>query len=178
MAKDETPEEMAERKARALQDMEAAGVSTEESAQVDYFGFDETYRVELPDGKSFVEHQALNEGARRKYMNEVNREVRLQKGGDAFMSMATGDERHSLLESAICGWNLMRGGKAVAFNKQELRAFLSAAPPRIIDLIEKDIREKNDWLTGDVTEEDIDEQIADLEELREKIKGDAEGKDS
>lgn len=177
MAK-ETPDEMAERKARAAQEMEAAGVSTDEAVQVDYFGFDETYRVELPDGKSFVEHQALNEGARRRYMNDVNREVRLQKGGDAFMSMATGDERHSLLESAISGWNLMRGGKPVAFNKQELRAFLTSAPPKIIDLIEKDIRDKNDWLTGDVTEEDIDEQIEELEELRERIRGDAEGKDS
>jgi hypothetical protein len=139
--------------------------------------------VELPDGESWIEHQVLNEGARRKYMNETNREVRLQKTGDAFMKMATGDERHALLESSIVGWNLVRADKTgeikvLSYNPQNLRSFLTAAPPAIIDLIEKDIRDKNPWLVGDVTIEDIDQQIEELQDLREKKVEEAEGKGS
>ena len=104
----ETEEETEARKAKATDAMAAAGVSVEEHVQVDYFGFEETFRIMLPDDVSFIEHKKLNEGARRKYMNKVNREVRLQKSGDAFMKMASGDERHVLLEEAITGWNLGR----------------------------------------------------------------------
>jgi hypothetical protein len=182
---DEQAEAEAEaaRQAQVMAAMREAGVSTEEHIQVDYFGFEETHRVVLQDGKSWIEHQTLNEGARRNYMNKVNREVRLQKSGDAFMKMATGDERHALLESAICGWNLVRADKTgvvkpISFSPQALREFLQKAPPGIVDLIEKDIRDKNPWLVGDVTIEDIDEQIAELNELREKKVLEAEGKES
>jgi hypothetical protein len=168
---------------RMQAEMRAAGVSTEEHLQVDYFGFDQVHRVILDDGRSFIEHQTLNEGARRKYMNQVNREVRLQKSGDAFMKMATGDERHALLESAIVGWNLVRANKdgvvsPITFSPGSLKQFLDKAPPAIIDRIEKDIRDKNPWLVGDVTIEDIDEQIAELNELRDKKVQEAEGKES
>ena len=181
MENEETEDERAERKARAMQEMESTGANTNEHVQVDYFGFDETFKVYLPDGVSYIEHSVLNEGSRRKYMNSVNREVRLQKSGDAFMKMAGGDERHALLEAAIVGWNLtrydQRSGeyKNVRFNKQELQAFLDVAPPSVVDVIEKDIRDKNPWLTGDVTIEDIDEQMAELKELREKKVQEAEG---
>lgn len=172
-----------ERQDRTMQAMRDAGVATEEHVQVDYFGFEETHRVYLDDKTSFVEHKTLNEGARRKYMNKVNREVRLQKSGDAFMKMATGDERHVLLEEAIIGWNLVRANKvgeiqALAFTAGNLKAFLEAAPPSVVDRIEKDIRDKNPWLVGDVTIEDIDEQIEELNELREKKIAEAEGKES
>lgn len=172
-----------ERQERTMQAMRDAGVATEEHTQADYFGFEEIHRVMLPDGKSYIEHKTLNEGARRKYMNRVNREVRLQKSGDAYMKMATGDERHALLEEAICGWNLVRADKngelkPLAFTQANRNAFLEAAPPEIIDRIEKDIRDKNPWLVADVTIEDIDEQIAELQELREKKVAEAEGKES
>ena len=173
-----------ERQARMEKAMQDAGVALEEHVQVDYFGFDEVFRVPLPDGESWVEHQTLNEGARRKYMNRVNREVRLQKSGDAFMKMATGDERHVLLEEAMVGWNLVRADKKtgetkpLTFNPTNRNAFLESAPPGIVDLIEKDIRDKNPWLVGDVTIEDIDEQIEELQELREKKVQEDEGKES
>jgi len=172
-----------ERQQRTLDAMKAAGVSTEQHVQVDYFGFEETHRVLLADGISYIEHKTLNEGARRKYMNRVNREVRLQKSGDAFMKMATGDERHALLEEAIVGWNLVRADKSrniqpLTYNVTNRNAFLESAPPAVIDRVEKDVRDKNPWLVGDVTIEDIDEQIAELTELREKKVLEDEGKES
>lgn len=182
---DEEVERETARQSQVLEAMRADGVPTEEALQDDYFGFEETHRVLLPDGRSWIDHQTLNEGGRKKYLNQQNREVKVQKvTGDAILKMATGDERHSLLMSAIVGWNLMRRNpktgdmEAVAFNEKNLRDFLEKAPPRIIDLIEKDIRKHNPWLSADVTVEDIDKQIEELQELRaEKVK-EAEGKEA
>ena len=159
---------------QVLQSMQDAGVPTEESGYVDYFGFDQTYQVDLPDGKSHVIHTVLNEGARRRYMNEVNREVRVQKvTGDAIMKMAAGDERVGLLRSAITGWNMRTRDKdgelvPVPFTKNKLSEFLDKADPVIIDLIEKDVRERNPWLLAEVTVDDIDKQIDELNEMRDK----------
>lgn len=172
-----------QRQERTVQAMRDAGVSTDEYNQVDYFGFSETHRVMLDDGQSYIEHQTLNEGARRSYMNRVNREVRLQKSGDAFMKMATGDERHELLKQAIVGWNLVTRNKSgemqsLTFNSTNLNRFLDAARPQDIDKVEKSVRDHNPWLIGDITIEDIDQQIEELQELRSKKVEEAEGKES
>jgi hypothetical protein len=155
----------------------AAGEPTAVNVQADYFGFEETYRCVLPDGVSYIEHRALNEGARRKYLNKVNRDVVLQRAsGDAKISTAPGDERKALLEAAICGWNLTRGGSPVAFTTQELNNFLDKVNPKVIDLVEKDIRLHNPWLLAEMTVEDIDREIASLEEMKAKIIEEQEGK--
>lgn len=157
--------------------MSEAGVSTSDPVQVDYFGFEEVNTVMLPDGKSYVQHQTLTEGARRKYLNSVNREVRLQKAsGDAILRMQTGEERFALLKAALVGWNLVRNSQPVPFTTRAVDEFLEKAPPKIIDVIEKDVRKHNPWLMQDVTLEDIDQQIAELEELREQKLKEDEGK--
>ena len=151
--------------------------------QVDYFGFDLTERVGLPDGVSYVDIKALNEGERRKYLNDANREVKVQKrSGDAIMRLATGDERTNLLERAIVGWNFVSSnGKSgdlqpVAFSPANLKRFLEAADPRVIDHIEKRVREMNKWLVADISVEDIDAQIEDLQQLRADKVLEEEGK--
>ena len=157
--------------------MAAAGIATHEKAPVDYFGFDETHRVVLPDGRSSVDHKTLNEGARRKYLNSVNREVTFQKAtGDARMKIASGDEKAALLKAAICGWNLMRSGQPVAFTDRTLGEFLDKASPEIIDIIHKDIQRANPWLTADVTVEDIDKEILELQEARQRKLDEEAGK--
>lgn len=149
-----------------------------ESVQEDYFGTDKTHRVTLPDGMSWIEHKELNEGERRKYMNATNRDVRIaRQTGDMHLRMAAGDERAELLKVAIVGWNLQSGGQPLDFNDANLRRFLEKASPKIVDIVEKDIRKKNPWLVSDVSVEDIDKQIEELQELREqKLKEDS-GKD-
>lgn len=157
--------------------MAAQGVAVVEAVQVDYFGFDETHTVMLPDGKSFVQHRTLNEGARRKYLNAVNRDVKFQKStGDAIMRIASGDEKAALLKAALCGWNLIRNGQPLAFNDRNLTEFLDKASPQIIDLIHKDIQQANSWLTSDVTVEDIDKEIAELQEQRQRLLEEESGK--
>jgi len=185
VAEYEAQQALIARNKQIVSSMEEAGVTTFEAIQEDYFGFDETYTVKLPDGKSWIAHSALNEGARRKYMNSQNRELKVQKvTGDAIMKIASGEERLALLQQAITGWNLVTKNKKtgeiepIVFNLPNLNKFLDSASPAIIDLIEKDVRNRNSWLMGDITVEDIDKQIEELQEMREKKVKEAEGNDS
>lgn len=135
----------------------------------DYFAFDIVGRTMLPDGQSWVEHAVMNEGARRKYLNAINRDVRVQKSTqDAILRMAPGEERIELLKATIVGWNMYRGGQRVEFNMQNLNEFLVKANPKIVNMIEKDVRLANPWLLAEMTLEDIDRELADLQELRAK----------
>jgi hypothetical protein len=161
----------------------ALGESLEEPVFVDYFAFDESHRVPLPDGRQYVEHRTLNEGQKKKYQNSVNRDVVIRKAtGDAQMRMAQGDERHALLTAAISGWFLLRKDRntgqviEVPFNTRTLNEFLEKAPPRVIEAIEKDIRKVNPWLMAELTLEDIDKEIAELQELRQKKVEEEQGK--
>jgi len=169
----------------ARQAMIAAGVSPDITVQADYFGFEETFRVMLPDGQSWIEHKSFNEGARRKYLNAANREVTVERTtGDARMKVASGDERYNLLTTAICNWNLVRAHKTtgipepITCSDTNIRTFLESANPRIVDIIEKDVRDKNPWLSAEVTVEGIDEQIAELQKLRDRKVAEQEGKAS
>lgn len=137
------------------------------SGQQDYFGFAQNERHMLPDGRSWVDLAVLNEGQRRRYQNGTSRELKLKRNsGDAMLKMATGDDKYELLKVAIVGWNLQRNGSPVAFNPQTLEQFLSGANPKIIDDIEKRVRKMNPWLLSEMTVEQIDEEIASLQEMR------------
>lgn len=163
-----TEEEEAERQRITAERMAVDGYSAEEKVQEDYFGFDELLTVTLPDGVSWVQHQVFNEGKRRKYLNAINRDVTLSRQtGDAKIRMAPGDERNALLKNALVGWNLQRGGQPVPFNQANLEKFLDSANPKLIDLIEKEVRKANPWLLAEVSVEDIEKEIAELQELRQ-----------
>lgn len=147
--------------------MREAGVPVTEAVQVDYFDFEVTHTVQLPDGISFIEHKEMTEGQRKKYLNSINRDVIVHRQtGDARMRMAPGDERHALLLTAISGWNLKRAGQPLPFNEGNLKKFLDAASPKVIDLIDKEVRKANAWLIQDMSVEDIEKEIATLEELK------------
>ncbi len=161
--------------------MREQGISTETPVQADYFGFEEYEDVHLPDGISTITIQALNEGARRKYQNTLNRDVTIKKNsGDATMRIAAGQEKKELLTASIVDWNLKRTreGKRenVPFKTSNLNDFLDKAPPRIIDLIEKAIRKLNPWLQSEMSLADIDQEIANLQEIRDQKVKEEEGK--
>ena len=178
MAETDVKEKTPEQVAKMEEAMQKDGVATHESMDVDYFAFDQTERVTLPDGKQWIEHKLLNEGQRRKYLNTVNKDVTLQRAtGNAVIQMAPGEEKKALLMEAVVGWSLMRGGEPVAFSKPILDQFLDKAPPHIIDHIEKAIRKANKWLNADMTVEDIDKEIVNLEEMKKNLLKEQEGKD-
>lgn len=148
----------------------------EVSGAIDYFACDETYKVMLPDGVQWLECKTLNEGDRKKYQSSVNRDLTIKKStGDAQLRLSQGEERHALIQAAVKDWYVLRNGNPVPFTKGSrngaLENFLEKVPPSIVDHIFKHISEKETWLNGDITVEDIDEQISQLNELREtKIK--------
>lgn len=156
-----------------------AMLTTSAPVQADYFACDEVRRLTLPDGVSWIDHRVLNEGQRRKYLTSVNRDVRLQRQtGDAFLKMSPGDEKKALLESAMCGWNLVRNGEPIPFSAPALRDFLDRANPTTIDLIEFEIRKANPWLQSEMSVADMNKELERLTELRDaKIRED-EGKAS
>jgi len=157
--------------------MTADGIAITESGQVDYFGLDETFKVFLPDKKTWIEHHTLNEGQRRSYLKSVNRDVRIDKvRGDAHLKMSPGEERKALLTIAIVDWNLVRGDGPLPFNSRSLDEFLEKAPPKIIDIIEKDVRLKNGWLQAEMSSDDIKKEMETLNELLEQKLEEESGK--
>lgn len=157
--------------------MEAKGEPTTERIQVDYFGFDEINTVTLPDGISKVMHKTLNEGERRKYQTKANRDVKLQRAtGDAFLKTAPAEDRKALLETCIVGWELIRNGKPWPYSATNVATVMEVFPPKIIDIIHKDIMVHNSWLMGDMTIEDIDREMETLKEQRERMVEEEAGK--
>lgn len=178
MADTLTDEEIEARRAKQIEDeMRSQGVPTEENVYDDYFGFDETQRVTLPDGKSWVDFKVMTEGERRKYLNKQNRSIRIKKAtGDAEMAMAPGDERYHLLTTVLVNWDLRdKNGDPVPFNKQNVERFLENANPRVVDLIEKEVRKAHPWLMAELSLEDIDQEIANLQELRATLEKEKSG---
>lgn len=149
---------------------------TEAPTPVDYFGFSSTKLYYLPDKVSYVELKVMNEGERRNYANETNREVRFGRNtGEAAIKMKPGDDRMLLLKKAVVGWNLRRGGEPVPFNAGTLQEFLNVTDPKIVDLIEKEIRLMNPWLLAELSLEDMDREIEQLQEMRRKKAEEEEG---
>lgn len=161
---------------RTEENMAAAGVATSERVQDDYFGFDTTEKVSLPDGVSWIEFKILNEGDRARYLNAQNRKVTIRKGsGDAELEMAPGEDRKNLLSIAIVGWNLVRNGEPVRFTAGNLNQFLQLANPEIVDLIHKEVTLAHPWLLDDMTLEQVDQEIENLQAIRNKIQDREEG---
>lgn len=155
-------------------------VMPEESAEVDYFGFQNTETVYLPGSKTqFVVIKALNEGEKKRYQNLTNKDVTLTKGGETKMRLAAGDERHALLTESIVDWRLVRRNDKgemvdVRFSRAEVGRFLTDVDPKVIEHVEKAVRKLNPWTLADMSVEDIDREIANLQEMRDvKVKEEA-----
>lgn len=171
-------QELEDRKAAQIEsEMVAQGIAPTEDVYEDYFGFGDQERVTLPDGKSWVEFKVMNEGDRRKYLNQQNKKVTIRKGsGDAEMQLAPGDDKYNLLALTICNWNLRRGGQPVPFNGAELQRFLNGANPKIIDIIHREVTLAHPWLLDQMTVEDIDKEIENLQKMREVVERNEAGK--
>lgn len=174
-----TEEEARAKQAETARRMAEDGLTTEEGVQDDYFGTDEVHRAYLPDGKSYIEHRTLSHGLRKRYLNKTNRDLSINRAtGDAKISMKPGDEKDELLKTAICGWNLVRAGQPVPFSPGALESWLQNANPKIVDIVEKEIRKANPWLMAEMSSEDIQREIDSLQEMLEVKKKEEEGKES
>lgn len=142
----------------------------------DYFGFDERELFYFPDGKQFLQFQRLTEGQRAKYLKATRQDVTIStRSGDARVPFDQSNDRKQLIVHSVTGWNVVRrNGKGqwnpVPFSSgspgAELEKWIDSANPAIIAQVEKAIRKANPWLMADMTVEQIDKEIADLQELR------------
>lgn len=137
--------------------------------QADYFGFQERVQHFLPDGVSWVMLEAMNEGMKARFQKNTQRDLVLEKGsGNARFKMDPGAERHALIEASVKDWNLRQNGQLRPFGERALKDFLQIANPKIVEEIELAIRKLNPWLMADLTVEEIDKQIEELNELRDE----------
>lgn len=145
----------------------------------DYFDFDERGTWYFPDGKQYIEFKKLNEGERAKYLKATRSDVHLnQKSGEARIPFDQSNDRMELLLHSITNWNLMRRDLQtgnfvpVAFPLNSsskgggLAQWIQKANPAILGQLEKSIRMANPWLMNEMSVEQIDKEIADLNELR------------
>jgi hypothetical protein len=155
---------------------EANGVSLTEPVYGDYWGFDDRRTFMLPDGQQFIVYKVMNEGDRSKYQQATNRDVTLMRQtGNAQMRIDPATDRHALITTCVVDWKMYRllNGRMepVPFSKSSsgstLNQWLNVANPSLVDELEKEIRKANPFLMGEQTVEEIDKEIANLQELRE-----------
>ncbi|MEU4066669.1 hypothetical protein AB0F25_30525 [Streptomyces wedmorensis] len=146
-----------------------------EPQYTDYFGFKATKKFYFPDGRTYVEFDVMNEGAKARFQKLTSRDLRVQRTtGDALLKMDPGAERHALITESVTGWNLMRKSpkdesrwEHAPFDPSNLRRLLDSTDPSIVEDLEKEIRKANPWLMDEMSVEDIDKEIANLQELRQ-----------
>ena len=142
----------------------------------DIFGQITTEKVFLPDEVSYVEITKLSEGGRREFLKKTERPMKVNREGEATVTVDQAAQRTALLETCIIGWDLEVDGEPYVFAAHTLRRFLKDAPVDVIDDIEKACRDLNPWLRDEVTVEELDAQIAELTELRDEKLAEEEGK--
>ena len=162
--------------------IEAAVVPSTEGPQpqiFDYWGTDETHRWDFPDGVQWMEVKVMNEGDRAKFERLTSQDLRVdQRSQQAIMRLDQARDRHSLIEAAIVNWKLYRKTKGgnndgqleeVRFTREKLTGWLQTADPRLVDDISMFIRKVNPWLHGEMTIEQVDQEIERLRGVRDDL---------
>lgn len=162
-----------------------AGVNPEESQETDYFGFSSNHEFIMPNGRQKIFFSAMNEGAKSKFQKVTSRDLRVNRqSGDAHVKMDPAAERHALIEESVTGWTLRRKNpqkghwEDAPFNQPTLRRFLEVSDPAIIEDLEKEIRKANPWMMDELTVEEIDREVENLQELRVEAVKREEGKEA
>lgn len=147
------------------------GQQTDAPKQADYFGFRSTEKFMFPDGITWIEIRRMNEGEKKEFQDKTSSDMVLErKSGDARVTMKQGTQRHELLKASIVDWNLVREGRPVPCQRVQIGDFLTLADPRLIEDLEKAVRKINPWLMAEMTVEDIEREIGNLEEMLEIAK--------
>lgn len=135
--------------------------------QQEYFGFSKTDTFLFPDGVTYFEIKAMNEGEKSEYQRMTQKDITLERqSGNARLRVDQSTDRHELIKTCTTGWNLVRGGAVLQFTKPAMRDFLLLADPALVQDIESAIRKINPWMNGEATVEEIDKAIEELQEQR------------
>jgi hypothetical protein len=153
--------------------------AVEETYYEDYFGFEANHEFVLPDGRQKIFFKAMNEGAKTKYQQKINRDIHLNRASqDVRVKTDPAGERHELIMASVTGWSLMRRDKQGQWVPAEfsnnspgstLAQWLDKADPVLVEKLETAIRKANPWMIDDMTIEQVDEEIGRLTDLRKDI---------
>jgi hypothetical protein len=143
----------------------------DEQVYEDYFGFSDTQKWYFPDPKQWIEFRIMDEGARSRFQSKTRRDVTLKRNtGDASMVMDPAAERRELLDSSVVDWNIYQDGQPVKFSSgspgSTFHKWLDHANPKLVDDLELTIRKANPWMQADMSVEEIDKEIENLNDLR------------
>lgn len=160
---------------RMHENMVKAGESIEERVYVDTFAFlvDETFEIPKSGGQKIF-FRRMNEGKKATYQKMTNKDIRVQRTtGDAKMSVDPAGERHELIRQSVTGWDLVtrQNGKwvEVPFDQKNLKTWLENTDPKIVQGLERAIRDANEWMKQEFTVEEYDKQIEDLRQKRDAL---------
>ena len=152
----------------------------------DYWGTDETHRWNFPDGVQWIDIKVMDEGDRAKFERLTSQDLRVdQRSQQAIMKLDTARDRHSLIEAAVVNWKMYRkihkGENAgqleeVRFTREKLTDWLGHADPRHVDDLSMFIRRHNSWLHGEMTIEQVDQEIDRLRGVRDDLEKRESGK--
>jgi hypothetical protein len=136
----------------------------------DYFSYVNEFKYVFPDGKQYITFAAMSEGMRAKYQAATRQDIRVDaKTRDVRLNPNPTADRHALILMSAVDYRLSRRGQIVTYDprKVDLKDLLELANPKLIDEIERVVRDNNPWLTSDISVEDIDAEISRLNDLRE-----------
>lgn len=164
-----SPEELA-----AARNAEAQGSATQRVVYVDYWGQDIVEKFYFPgqedipeEFRQYIEFKPMNEGARARFQKKTNRGVVIESTTqNARMGMDPAGDRKALFEESVVDWKLARNGELVKFSHTAFQQWYSTANPKIIDDLERAIREKNEWMINELSSEDIQKEIDNLQDRK------------
>ncbi|WKW85480.1 tail assembly chaperone [Rhodococcus phage Reynauld] len=172
----DTPEH-ADHVAQTEANMIASGIPTTQVENPfagfgDYWDEPEPIRWYFPDGKQYIEFLPMTEGARRKYQSKTATKMTMHRATDTqSITYNPATDRQALLEHSVVDWYVLKDGKPVAFGNANygFNAWVSKANPKYIEALEKEIRKANTWMDSELDLEEIDKQIEELKEKRERV---------
>lgn len=143
----------------------------------EYYGFEERERWYFPDRKQWIEFKKMNEGDRGRFQSRTRPDVVMnQKSGEARIPFDQANERKELILTSCTDWHVVRrNAKTGQFELVpwtgnspggNLGQWLQTANPALVMELEKTIRKANPWMLQEMSVEQIDKEIADLEDLR------------
>lgn len=145
-------------------------IQNERPKRVSYWGAVDEVKHFLPDGEQYFVIKKMNEGDRAKFERATTKDFVVEKGGDSRVKVDVATNRHELIMAAVTGWHMwgaVNTAHEEPFRSDTLRRFISNTDPSIIDELEKAIRKHNPFLSTELSSEEIQDQIDDLQNLLE-----------
>lgn len=143
-----------------------------------YWGTKDTRKWYLPDGQQWIEFKIMNEGDKRKYQQRTNRDIKVLRDGETRVGIDPAEDRHTLIEMSVINWYMVipQGDPndpntewhEAAYAPPLLRKWLEQGDPKAIQDLEAEIRMANPWMQAEMSVEEIDKEIARLEEVRKQ----------